>query len=59
MQNEYWELFEKTGNIEAYLSYACTSEWSQICEREEGKKSSESGNSNRDCVIGYANGRVR
>lgn len=57
MQNEYWELFEKTGNIEAYLSYACTSERSQICE-EEGKKISESRNCNRDCIIDYANGRI-
>ncbi len=43
MKNEsYWNLFEKTGNINDYLNYACTSEQSlsenRIAKFSSGKK---------------------
>ncbi len=33
-QSEYWNNFEKTGNVQAYLKYlACTQEEHTACER--------------------------
>jgi len=41
----YWKLFEKTGNITAYLNYACASEERQEENRKEGDFANETGNS--------------
>lgn len=43
MNDDYWKLFEKSGKIDDYLLYACTSEESQLEGREEGGKGEEPG----------------
>lgn len=46
MKDDFWKLFEKTGSIDDYLSYACTSEDWQAFGREEGEYGDKSG----DCA---------
>lgn len=58
MRDDIWKLFEKTGNIDDYLSYACTSEESQSYGREEGGYGDESGDNHGNGVVGYAHWRV-
>lgn len=40
---EFWNVFEETGSIDAYLLYACSSEKTQLDEGEEGENNHESG----------------
>lgn len=51
----FWKTFEKTGDIGAYLNYACASERTQILGKEEGNIRVNTGNSNRYCAISNAN----
>lgn len=43
MNDDYWKLFEKSGKVNDYLLYACTSEESQLEGREEGGRCEEPG----------------
>ena len=43
---EYWNIFEQTGSINAYLQYACASEQAALSESEEGEMEHESGKYN-------------
>lgn len=58
MQEEYWKLFEKSGSINDYLSYACTTEESQENGRLESREKYESGDRNGNGFIGDAGRRV-
>lgn len=40
---EYWNVFEETGSIDAYLLYACASERTEFDKGEEGEREYESG----------------
>lgn len=42
-QQEYWNLFETTGSIDAYLQYACASEEMQLEAKRKGIREDESG----------------
>lgn len=40
---EYWNVFEQTGSVDAYLLYACASERSELEQSQEGERRNESG----------------
>ncbi len=40
---EYWNVFEQTGSVDAYLLYACANESAESIQSEEGEKTYESG----------------
>lgn len=46
-----WKVFEKTGSIDAYLHYACTSEDRLLEGCEEGELGDESGDGYGDGII--------
>ncbi len=50
----YWEVFEQTGSIDAYLHYACTSENNVRSEEKEGDISARPGDGYRDGIISGA-----
>lgn len=55
---DYWKLFERTGSVSAYLSYACASEEKQLENRKTGEETVEYGDRDRDGAVGHACWRI-
>lgn len=54
---EYWDIFLKTGKVDDYLHYACTSEESQ--HRNEKERSEHGRDSNGDGTFCITHGGIR
>lgn len=59
MENEeYWNVFEQTGSVDAYLLYACASESVQIKGSMESEPEDESGKYYGDGTFGSTSRRL-
>lgn len=53
-----WKLFEKTGSVSAYLSYACASEEKQLENRKTGGQTIEYGDRDGNGTVSHARWRL-
>lgn len=58
MKNEFWEKFEETGCVSDYLDYVRVKDDWQMRLDKEGVSQNESGNSDRNGIVGDADWRV-